>query len=474
MKPRSLFIHVPSMRVRLNLSGIYPLPPLGIAMLASSLDAAGYPAVLLDAAGLRLSDREIVEFLRQNPFEHVGLSANFFAVDNALRLAALIKEAQPNAFVSLGGPCTLFRPEQILSYTKSVDLVVKGEGEAVVVAVVRALEKGAPPRGIPGTTLVLDGKLEATPPGPALNMDDLPFPSLDLLPLSRYRLHPPFGIYPPSMIMETARGCPFRCTFCSLSKAIRMRSATRVVEDVKELVRRYHVREIHFIDPTFTFNRGRALEICAGLISAGLDIHWTCKTRCDLVDRELLQAMARAGCYTISYGVESATQRILDALQKDVTVEQNEAALVETKRAGIRSLAYLLVGSPGETDETIDAMIAMVRRLKPDFVLYGELHLDPCSKVAEGAIASGQINEGKMLDYYVGGHKASLEDPALLGGSAGKVGEWLARASNDFYARPSYLLRRMADMRTGTDFLNHFQGGWSLLADKVGLTKTFG
>jgi radical SAM superfamily enzyme YgiQ (UPF0313 family) len=461
------------MRVRLNLSGIYPLPPLGIAMLASSLQDGGFPVTLLDAAGLRLTDDEIVDFFKRHPVEHVGLSANFFAVDNALRLATLVKEVQPRAFVSLGGPCTLFRPEQILSYTRSVDLVVKGEGEAVVVALLQSLEKGEPPRTIPGTTLVLDGKLEATSPGPLLDMDKLPRPALDLLPLSRYRLHPPFGIYPPSMIMETARGCPFRCTFCSLSKAIRARSAGRVVDDVKDLVRRYHVREIHFVDPTFTFDRERVLEICAGLISAGLDLHWTCKTRCDLVDPELLRAMARSGCYTISYGVESATQRILDALQKDVTVEQNERALVETKRAGIRTLAYLLVGSPGETDETIDAMIAMVRRLEPDFVLYGELHLDPCSKVAEGAIASGQVNEGKLLDYYVGGHKKSIEDPALLGREAGKVEGWLGRASNAFYARPGYIVQRLTDMRTPTDLFNHFHGGWSLLADKLRLTKTF-
>ena len=94
-------------------------------------------------------------------------------------------------------------------------------------------------------------------------MDTLPAPALDLLPLKKYRLHPPFGVYPPGLYIESARGCPFRCTFCTLPKTIRQRSPQLVVDDIRRMIERYGVREVHFVDPTFTYGRDRTLEIVA-------------------------------------------------------------------------------------------------------------------------------------------------------------------------------------------------------------------
>jgi len=240
------------------------------------------------------------------------------------------------------------------------------------------------------------------------------------------------------------------------------------------MIRNYGVRELHFVDPTFTFHRERVLELCEKLSGAGLDLHWTCKTRCDLVDREMLEAMSAAGCYSISYGVETAAQQILDFYQKDITVEKIETGLSETKRAGIRALAYMLIGSPGENDETVRETMTLMRRYKPDFVLYAQLLPDPCSVRAREDMEKGVYTETEMLEYYLAGKTDLLDERGVLGMPAKQIHGWIARAFRNFYFRPSYLLRRILDIRSVPDFLNYFRAFFVLLADRLGLTKTVG
>ena len=474
MRPRSLFIHVPSRRFKLNLSGIYPMPPLGIAMLAASLLKEGYPVELLDMPGQGYGEKELLDFLRERSFDHIGLSVNYLSIAAALELAGRIKEIRPEALLSLGGPGTLFGPEKIVGYTSALDLIAAGEGEDIVVEIARALEEKREPRGIPGTAFIEEGKIEITSPSSPLVMDSLPRPALDLLPLDNYRIHPPFGAYPPVMIVETSRGCEYRCTFCSIPRQLRAQSPDTVVELVRDLVDRYRIREVHFVDPNFTFDRERALTICEGLKRETPELHWTCKTRCDMVDGELLAMMASSGCYTISYGVESATDAILETLRKDMRAAQIEECLRETKRAGIRTLAYMLVGAPGESDESVGEMMALMRRTGADYVLYSELFADPHSKLTEEAIGKGLFSEKEMLDCFIGGRDELFQNRTLLGHPKERINGWIKKASNDFYARPVYLYKRLRTVRSLPDLLNLFRGAWHLLADKLGLSKTAG
>ncbi|MFH1540032.1 MAG: radical SAM protein [bacterium] len=472
--PRSLLIFSRSKRQRLNVSGYFPMAPLGISTLAASLREAGYPVELLDSHVVPGGDAGIFRFLEENRFEHVGLSAGYFSAEHAILLADMVKQYHPETVVSMGGPAALFKPEQILRYTRALDIIVHGEGERAIVGMVRAIEKEGDLGGIPGTSFIRDGAVRTVPKDEPLIMDDVPRPLLELLPLKKYRLHPPFGVYPPGQYIESARGCPYRCVFCTLPKEIRTRSPKLVVEDVKHMIGKYGVRELHFVDPTFTFHRERVLAICEGLKQAKLSLHWTCKTRCDLVDREMLEAMAGAGCYSISYGVETAAQAILDFYQKDIAVKEIEDALFETKRAGIRALAYMLIGSQGETDETVRRTMAMMRRYNPDFVLYAQLLPDPCSVRAREDIERGIYTESEILDYYLGGKTDLLDERGVFGTPQSQIHNWIARAFSDFYARPSYIIRRLRDIRSLHDLTNHFRAFLVLLADRLGLTKTVG
>jgi len=474
MKPRTLLIYSRSKRQKLNVSGYFANAPLGIAMLAASLDRAGYPVELFDSNAFPDGDRLLEQFLGENKFDHVGISSHYFSAEHALEIAGVVKKNHPETVVSLGGPMGLLNPARIAEYTDALDVIAHGEGEETIIDIVRAVEKGDAPKNIAGTTYVGGGEILKGPQRKSSDMDSLPRPLLDKLPLSRYRLHPPFGVYPPGLYIESARGCPHRCTFCTLPREIRMRSADKVVADVENLVARFGVREVHFVDPTFTFDRERVIEICRKTRSLKNKPHWTCKTRCDMVDGELLGEMAKAGCYTISYGVETASQPILDFYNKDIKVEQIEQSLAETKKAGIRVLAYMLIGSPGETDESVRRTMDMVRRYKPDFALYAQMLPDPGSIRVREEEKKGVYSEKQMLDYYLAGKTDLLDEKGVSGLPAKRIEQWIAMAFNDFYARPGYIVRRILDIRSIHDVLNYFRGVWVLFADKLGFTKTVG
>ncbi|HPQ68366.1 MAG TPA: radical SAM protein [bacterium] len=474
MKPRTLLVHAHSKRQRLNVSGFYAMPPLGIATLAGCLDRAGYPVELFDANVHANDEQFITRNLEENRFDHVGISANYFSAESALELAAIVRRRHPETLITLGGPVGLLNPARFADYTQAVDLIVHGEGEETIVDILRALEDGTTLQNIAGTTFVRGGVVERGPARKPLEMDSLPRPMLEKLPLNRYRLHPPFGVFPPGQYIESARGCPYGCSFCTLPREIRFRSPDLVVNDIADLIRRYRVREIHFVDPTFTFDRDRVIEISRGIKRLNAKLHWTCKTRCDMVDPEMLAEMAASGCYTISYGIETASQPILDFYNKEITVEEIGRGLDATRQAGIRILAYMLIGSPGETEETVRETMAMMRRYKPDFVLYAQMLPDPGSIRAREDMQKGIYTEKEMLDYYLGGKTELLDQRGVSGIPAETINRWIAMAFNDFYARPIYILRRLLDMRSIHDLLNYFRAALVLLADKLGMYKTVG
>ena len=163
------------------------------------------------------------------------------------------------------------------------------------------------------------------------------------------------------MPIITSRGCPYRCIFCCKSvfgKKYRSNSSAYIVDEIRFLNEKFGVKEVKFYDDVFTLDRKRVVALCMQLKEQGMDIPWTCETRVNLVDDELLRVMKSADCYMIEYGVESGNQGILNDLKKDITLEQTMEAFRLTHEAGIETVAYFMLGSPQETAETIEETIA--------------------------------------------------------------------------------------------------------------------
>ena len=344
------------------------LPPLGLACVAGALREAGHDVRILDAAVLPRWATELGALLSAWRPQVVGLSAATAVLSPALALAATVKQSDPSAAVLLGGVhATLFPGEVVRD--PHVDYAVHGEGERTAVELVAAIAGRTPVDSIPGIAFRDTGGPRVTPPRPAVaDLDELPRPAYDLLPMGRYST--PFSAAGRVTSMVTSRGCPYPCTFCDASvvhgRKYRAHSAERVVAEIRDLVAEHGVREVLFKDSEFTIDRARVDRFCDLMAAGGPRVTWTCSARVDRVDAPLLRKMAAAGCRVVQFGVESADPDVLAALGKGIAAETVREAFRAARAAGIETVANLMVGSPGETWLSIEATRRLLAEIHPD------------------------------------------------------------------------------------------------------------
>jgi len=467
---RVCLIAPPTLRLRYNISGIYPLPPLGLAYIASTLEKDGFQVEIIDMPALKMDIPGLQKYLfEKEPFPVYGLSCNAFNLKNGLALARLIKKINLGAKVVIGGRCGGLPAEKIFEYGREFDFIVKGEGEQSMLELCKHLRSGAPEgdlAGIRGISFRQDGKVITNDPMPYADLDSLPFPARHLLPNKYYRMHPPFGIFPPLTLMETSRGCVYNCSFCGLSSPVRERSVDHIISEIEYLMKNYRVKEIHFVDPTFTYNQPRIERLCGRISEKGIKLAWTCKTRVDCVSASLLKLMAKAGCYMISYGVESGSQNMLDSFKKAITLENTINAFKWTRQVNIRTIAYTIIGYPYEREDEVQSTIKLVHRLDPDFVLYNEFFLVPGSNMENEYMREHKIDFDDLIEFY----SRSVQHTTI---DRNRVSKQLKRANRLFYTRPSYLLSRLARTKNPNDFMVMFKGVFHLLADKIRTKSIF-
>lgn len=469
----SIFLFMaPCRRLQFNLSDLYPVPRLGIGYLSAYLKANGIPNVTIRDV---IAEREwipelLARFERDGYPDVLGISVTILSLREAFEIAAAVKARHPATRTIVGGPGVGFRASALLEHGAAVDAFVRGEGEAAMLAFCRAVAEGREDwSDAPSLVWRKNGVPTENPRGPYRELGDGLMADYDAQPMKKYRLHPPMGIYPPATMMETVRGCSFPCEFCCLSMPVRAMPPAVVIEQIRRLQRDYGIREIHFIDPTFTLNKARALELCRLL--EPLKIHWTCKTRTDLVDEETAEAMARSGCYHIAFGVESGDDVMLANVQKKATADEALETFARCRRHRIRTSAYLLIANPGESEESTQRTIDWVRRLDPDYVLYDILMPDPYNPLTQRQIAAGVFTHEDLERYYLTDLPSRLHEITVTGLPWGTAKGWLKRSAGDFYVRPKYMWQRVRDLRTIQDAVNLGAGGAAFFKDLFGLGR---
>jgi radical SAM superfamily enzyme YgiQ (UPF0313 family) len=442
------------------------IPPLGIASLAAVLERDGHEVRLFDCTIGRAQDESwVLSELGRYGAEFVGFSATTPSFGAARRLARAVRKLLPEAPLVIGGAHATAAPEHALA-DGAFDAAVLGEGETTVVELCRHLaQQGlAGLDRIAGLALRVDGSVRRTPPRPPVeDLDELPFPARHLLPpLSAYHPTPASYRALPVGVLMTSRGCPFRCTFCDravFGNRCRMHSPERVVEEVRQLVHRYGAREIRFFDDTFTLNRRRVLELCERLRLAGLRLPWTCLTAVRAVTPELLRAMRLAGCWQVLYGLESGDAAMLRRLGKGNTVELNEQAVRWAKEAGMSVRADFIVGTPGETRESLRRTVAFAKRLPLDYAHFNKFIPFPGT-----ALSDELAQQGYSFDFdrpcSIVDHTAVMVTPK--GMTPTEFTDFLDRANKEFYLRPGYLVRRALSVRTLTELRGQVQGCFAI------------
>lgn len=462
-----LLISPPQARIRFNLSGVFPMQPLGIASLAAYLRERGVSASLLDAVALGYGEAETIDAVCRAKPDLAAFSTTIFNIGGMHRIAEKLKRRVPGLPIVLGGHGMVFSAETLAEKIPWADFFVKGEGEEALYRLVLALENHLGLNGVPGLVYREGGKARENPKGEPLVLDSLPLPALDMLPQARYSMHPPFNRKPPLCLVETARGCGFSCNFCSLGRSMRVKNVNRVISEIRWAKKIFAAREIHFIDPTFTANRSRALEICRAVGDQFPGLAWTCKTRVDCLDPELARAMAKSGCYLVSMGVESGSQRMLDAMNKGVQAEQNFKAAESLRAAGIGMLFYIMFGAPGENESTISATMRMLSEIKPDYALFAGLMPDPLSALVNREKTSRPFTGDDVFRLYFTGERCGtfFENSSFTGIDQEILDRWVRKAFFRFYANPAYIARRFFSARSPVELKNLAAGALLLAKD---------
>jgi radical SAM superfamily enzyme YgiQ (UPF0313 family) len=422
----------------------YPQPPIGLASIAAALEKAKYPITIVDANALRLQPTDVVPLV--NKAQIVGLTAVTPTISNATSIARHLKEANPKLTIILGGAHATLLPEDTLARTPEIDIVVRGEGEETIINLVQAIESEKPLDNIPGINYRRNSELVSTTSRyDNVDLDSLPFLAYHLLPWQKYKPHPPHGRVLPFAAIVTSRGCPYRCAYCSkpiFGNKFRGQSPERVLEEIIYIKDKFGIREIAFYDDIFTLNKKRAIEIADGMLSKDLNMQWTCETRVNLVDKELLQKIKQAGCYAIAYGIESASPEILQNISKDISLEQVEKAVRISREAGLETIGYFMIGSPGETPETIDKTIQFAKKLKLDFAQFSVTMPFPGTELYK-MLKTGADNIPWESFVYSGdnGQMTPVLENSRL--TRDDLKTWTRRAYREFYLHPSYIWQRI-------------------------------
>ena len=404
-------------------------PPIGLAYLASVL-RDGHDVKVLDASILGYSLNNVKRELKGFYPDVVGITSVTPSIYQAYQVAKIAKDVREDCKVIVGGPHATFLPDQTLRECRYIDIIVRGEGEETIRELVEAFEEGewAKVRGI---TFRKGNHIISNEPRPFIkDIDEIPFPSWDLLPMDKYQF---YGQRYATML--TSRGCPFNCSFCASSRLFggfwRGRNPENVVEEIRILHEKFGIKNVEFIDDTFTLDQKRTERICDEIVREGLDISWGASSRVDTLSRGLVEKMRNAGCWILFLGIESGCQKILDAIGKRINIEQARKAVKIVKEAGIQVLGSFIIGFLQDTIETVNETIRFAKTLNLDYAEFSVLTPYPGTPIYEHAKKNNLLLTEDWSKY------TGLEPTIKIEGvSSSKLKSLLQRAYLTFYLTP--------------------------------------
>ncbi len=377
-------------------------PPLGIGYLTSILRAHGFVAEMCDF--FDSPDEEIENVIRTIDPDVAGISCFTEHRGAALKLARLIKRIKPSIHVIFGGSHASFFARGMLEKYPEIDSVVINEGEMVLLDWIRRLDKGNVGDDFPpGMAVRSETGVTLTSPRTYIeDLDILPFPARDLFNVAPYKAYPHKYTVGRQATMMATRGCPYHCQFCSTTqfwgRKYRTRSVENVIREIEYLVIEKKMEYIYFFDDAMTARKGWILDLCKEIKYRKLQFDWGAITRVNYVDPDICSAMRRAGCRAVTFGVESFSDKILTSIHKNVTGAQAVAALKMASHAGLKTNCLLMVGNPGETQQTINETISGIKACRPDGMDVGLLTVFPKTELYRIACTGGLMNDAYWLD----------------------------------------------------------------------------
>ena len=454
------------------------LIPLGMASLAAFIREKGYGVGVLDCPTLRIDNEKIYEIIVQKDPTIIGFSTTTYALSRAIELAKKIRNKLPKKLMVIGGSHANVAGIETVNQYDVFDIVAYGlDGEYILHDIVKKFSEKNFNRNhfmkdftmlenIKGIIYKKNNTVVRNFPRENINnLDELPLPARDLFPMERYIPLPNQYKKLPLTNMVVIRGCPYFCTFCDQAgTGARRRSPQKVIEEIKQCVEKFGIKEISFWDDTMSYHKKWMKEFLDLLIKENLDLCWSCYAAVNTVDKDLLKLMRKAGCWNIFYGYETA----IDDLAKNVETNKKNRDFKKmkqvarwTKEVGIEVRGSFLIGLPGETPELAKKTVQNAIDLDPDYAQFTLVCPYPGTKLAEeikrgkwGRLISQDFEEYSCWNviWLPFGYK-SVEE----------LKNMERYAFRKFYLRPSYIIKRIMKIRSFEDIKRYIKGAKALV-----------
>lgn len=443
------------------------VPPFELLTIATILGKEGHDVVFVDAQAEQLELDEVVS--RIGGCKLAVMSTSVMTANSDADYLRRLKLAVPGLLTAVYGSHPTFMPEATLD--KGIDFAVQREPEYVVRDLAAALERNdmAAAQQVLGIcTRGADGSIIKNGRYPFIeNLDLIPPLDVSLLPKDIDYFNPIVRNLP-YITVSTSHGCPAKCSYCTApffhGTRTRFQSANKVVEDIGYYLNN-GIRELYFRDETFTANRQRVLDICAGILERGYQFSWICNARVDTVDREMLVAMEKAGCHLIKFGAESGNQDVLNAVKKGVTLDQTRQAFKDCAEVGIATHAHFMVGMPKETHASMEDTIRLALEIEPTTATFGICTPYPGTPLfrevqrKDPSIGDGAENAAMERLHVEGSFNhlfCDLDSETLK--------KTVKKFYRRFYLRPSYVVRSLGRIRNGNMLRNAVVGGLNVFS----------
>jgi radical SAM superfamily enzyme YgiQ (UPF0313 family) len=415
-----------------------PFIPLSLCYLGALCEKNGYEVNVIDCQGERLNLQAFKSRLEKTDADVVGITSATLTYKSALKVANIAKEVFPNCVTLLGGCHATFWDVNALKECPNLDIIVRKEGELTFLELLEKLGNKRSLDSVNGITFRKGDNIIRNEDRPYIEkLDELPFPAHHLLKLNAY-----VKVGKLIIPVMTSRGCVYWCDFCSavrmFGRKYRMRSPENVVDEIELVHKKYGVEQFTFYDDAFTVDSKRTEKICDEIMRRKLDIEWDCETRVDMVNRSLLEKMRRAGCIAVWFGVESGCQMIIDKMKKKFTIEQTRRAFKIAHDVGLMTVASVILGFPGETEETAWETINFVKSLNPVDVGFYIATPYPGTPLFDLVKSKGWLKTEDFDKYDTA--TPVFETPYL---SMKKLKEIRFKAYQQFYLRPNYVVKML-------------------------------
>jgi radical SAM superfamily enzyme YgiQ (UPF0313 family) len=441
--------------------GIFP--SLSLLYVAGILEAAGCEVLFLDAHAEDLSLDQTVTRLRDFGPDFVGYTLTTYLFFQSMDWIKAIRE-QVEVPVIVGGVHLSIYPRETLRYA-SIDYAVTNEAEVALPELLEALVLRQDLSRVRGIAYQQpDGTVVVTPKQKDCNVDETPFPARHLIDNSLYYSF--ISQYRNFSCFITSRGCPYKCIFCEQgSKPFRARSPKNVVDELELCYREHGIRELDFFDSSFTIRKDRVIAICDEIQRRKLPITWAARTRVDCITDDVLKAMRAAGCSRIYYGIESGNREILQVLKKSTSLEMYRDVVHRTKKHGINTFGYFMVGNPYETEASIRQTIRLSLELDLDYAQFSKVTPMPATEMY--TLLLKETGRDYWREHIENGVDEDIPRP-LCDMTDAEIQRWTRLAYLRFYYRPTYMARALARIKSPEELARSVKTAWQMVVNDPG------